>query len=122
VVPVGVGVGVVDETGVMHPQSSPLPCLWWCPLPVPGPVTPVPARPERPPTAPRPERLPADPRPERLPTDPRPDGVVAAPAGWVAMKMAMAPAAATGPTASQAYLGRRRRARLPISVICGAFL
>jgi hypothetical protein len=34
----------------------------------------------------------------------------------------MAPAAATGPTASQAYLGRRRRARLPISVICGAFL
>jgi hypothetical protein len=124
VVGVGVGVGVV--TGVTHPQSSPWPCLWWCPLPVPGPVTPVPSRPGRLPTAPRPdprpERLPADPRPERLPTDPRPDGIVAATAGWVAMKMAIAPAAATGPTASQAYLGRRRRARLPISVICGAFL
>jgi hypothetical protein len=78
--------------------------------------------PVRLPTAPRPERLPTDPRFERLPTDPRLDGVVAAPAGWVAMKMAMAPAAATGPTASQAYPGRRRRARLPISVICGAFL
>ena len=79
-------------------------------------------RPARLPADPRFERLPADPRFERPPTDPRLDGVVAAPAGWVAMKMAMAPAAATGPTASQVYLARRRRARLPISVICGAFL
>src|ERR1700733_219536 len=41
---VGGGVGVVVVTGVMHPQSSPWPCLWWCPLPVPvsGPVSPVP--------------------------------------------------------------------------------
>jgi hypothetical protein len=36
------------------------------------------------------------------PAVPRPTGAVAATAGWAAMNMAMAPAAATGPTASQA--------------------
>jgi hypothetical protein len=37
----------------------------------------------------------------KLPAVPRPTGAVAATAGWAAMNMAMAPAAATGPTASQ---------------------
>jgi hypothetical protein len=41
-------------------------------------------------------------RTAKLPAVPRPTGAVAATAGWAAMNMAMAPAAATGPAASQA--------------------
>jgi hypothetical protein len=41
-------------------------------------------------------------RTPKLPAVPRPTGAVAATAGWAAMNMAMAPAAATGPAASQA--------------------
>jgi hypothetical protein len=41
-------------------------------------------------------------RTAKPPALPRPTGAVAATAGWEAMNMAMAPAAATGPTASQA--------------------
>src|ERR1700722_6426234 len=61
-------------------------------------------------------------RTAKLPAVPRPTGAVAAMAGWEAMNMAMAPAAATVRRASQAEPGRRRRGRLPMSVICGAFL
>jgi hypothetical protein len=41
-------------------------------------------------------------RTAKLPAVPSPTGAVAATAGWAAMNMAMAPAAATGPAASQA--------------------
>jgi len=41
-------------------------------------------------------------RTAKLPAVPRPTGAVAAPAGWEAKNMPIAPAAATGPTASQA--------------------
>jgi hypothetical protein len=101
VVRVGVGVGVIECVGVgvgvvsvgvgvgaaMHPHwSSPLlPSLPSLPSP--------PLRPLRPSSL----------RVTALLAVPGPPWVaVAATAGWAAMKMAMAPAAATGPTASQA--------------------
>jgi hypothetical protein len=96
--------------------------LWMAPFTMPGgnPVTAVPGLTPRSPLMTLGPVLvtvcPA--RTAKLPAVPRPTGAVAATAGWAATNTAMAPAAATGPAASQAKPARRRGARLPISDIC----
>jgi len=106
VVWVGVGVGVIECVGVgvvsvgvgvrgvgaaMHPHWSSLLLLPPSPLLPSSPLMPLMPL------------MPLSPRVTALLAVPRPAcAAVAATAGWATMNMAMAPAAATGPTASQA--------------------